>query len=172
MCLHPSAAFNRRVLKLDLSRRQQDDGRRFKLLGRQPQWKKDAFKGYDEDDSVLTVKWPSYQSTLLLKLRSTEQPRYANIKRHLRCLFCSRSKNSKSEGERDMTGNAVFVRMDEVDSNPQFLVLLDREPTNFLWKYVHRACAHAPLSLPLTSTCAHLSAVSCCPTGSWCQRRT
>jgi hypothetical protein len=156
---------------LDLARRQKG-ARRFKLLGRHPQWKKDAVGGYSEDDSVLTVKWPSYQSTLLLKLRSTEQPRYANIKRHLRCLFCSRSKNSKSDGERDMTGNAVFVRMDEVDSNPQFLVLLDREPNNFLWKYVHRACAHAPLSLPLTSTCAHLSAVSCCPTGSWCQRRT
>jgi hypothetical protein len=97
--------FDRRAISMDMAPRRQQGRRRFKLLGRHPQWKKDAVGGYSEDDSVLTVR----------------TQKGGHIDGHLRLA--------------DIGGpsRAVFVRMNEVDSIPSLLVLLERNPRTFVW---------------------------------------
>ena len=109
-------------------------------MAKRPDW---AGGGYNEDESVLTVKWARDNASLLLKLRSADRRgRWDTVKGHLHfltCIYCCKKRRERVAKQRDekdrldRQGNAVFVQMDLEKSKPSLLVLLERDPANFLW---------------------------------------
>ena len=112
-------------------------------MAKRPKW---AGGEYHEDESVLTVKWARDNASLLLKLRSAEREWWDTVKGHLNfltcicciCNCCKKRRDRVTEQRKkmdqvDRQGYAVFVQMDPEKSKPSLLVLLERDPSNFLW---------------------------------------
>ena len=120
-----SYPLDRRAIKLVLARRMDRQfGASTKLLAKRPDWVK---FGYAEDNSVLTVRWPDVAGSRNLPL---------DLRKHPTKERRGKERRGK-DGEKAMVATGqkadqgVFVYNDRV-----LLVLMERDPTNFLWNVV------------------------------------
>ena len=131
-----SYPIDRRIIPLVVARRSDknfENGWTFstKLVTVRPNWVKFSYK---EDNSVLSVKWPDSASSRALPL---------DLRSHQKELEFTEVKDEAGKAKKDVNGEKIMKetgrKIDQgvfVYEGNHLLVLMERDPRNFLWNVV------------------------------------